>query len=66
LSWLTVVPQSRDLSHNPRVVIGDRRCCGVTFSETDEVGCGDGWPKVSLRVPHLFAMVCDLGIFFNL
>jgi hypothetical protein len=53
LSQLTVVPYNRDPSQNLRVVASNQWCGGVTFSESDWVGSGDGWPKVSPEVPHL-------------
>jgi hypothetical protein len=50
---------SRDPSHNPRVVVDDRRCGRVTFPDSDGVESGDGWPKVSPWLPHLFARVSN-------
>jgi hypothetical protein len=54
-----VTPLAVTHAHNPRVVVGERRYDGVTFPDSDGVESGDGWPKVSLGVPHLLARVLN-------
>jgi hypothetical protein len=66
LSGFVAVPLAVAHAHNPRVVASNQWYSRVTFLDSDRVGSGDGRPKVSPRVLHLFSRVCDLGIFFNL
>jgi hypothetical protein len=48
-SGLAAVPLAVAHTHNPRVVVGDRRRGEVTFPDFNGVGFGNGRPKVSLR-----------------